>query len=233
MEVRDVLDHTWRLAKPALGLLAALVLFRLILGKRLLDGWPMLLVFIGLLIAGLALFIAGAVGGIVPLGEATGRDLGLLKHKALIVCAACAIGYVSTLLEPGLRVLAAQVEETSVGAIPQRRLVTVVAIGFAIGMGVGIAKMTWGFPSKPIFIIGLLGLSASMLAVPDYVVGIALDCASAATGPLNIPLLVAFATGLSQVVHGADPVRHGFGLLGMAAIGSTGAVLFLGAVSGR
>jgi hypothetical protein len=66
---------------------------------------------------------------------------------------------------------------------------------------------------------------------PEKMVGIAFDCASATTGPVNIPINVALALGLSRVVEGSDPLLNGFGIVGLSSLGTIIAVLMLGIIT--
>jgi len=228
MLARSIALDLWTLAKPALAIVALLVILRLlVLREPLANGW-MLLAAVLLTIVGLYLFLTGAAFGLIPLSESTGRSLVGLNHKLPVVLFACAVGYLSTLLEPGLRTVARQVEEVSVGTIRQPMLIHAAALGFALGAGLGVVRILFPFSMKIAAAVSLVLLLALVLAAPDHVVGIAFDCASASTGAANIPILLGLAIGLSQVVAGGDPIRHGFGLIALTAYGTTAAVMVLG-----
>ena len=154
-----------------------------------------------------------------------------MDNKIIIAVVAFVIGYLATLVEPALKVLAMEVEEVSVGAIPSTVLVHTVAIGFGVGMCIGVIKIIHGIPTKmlllPILVLAVvLGFFA-----PREFVDIAIDSASATTGPVNIPLNMAIALGLSKVLEHADPLLSGFGIVGLTSMGAVVSVLALGVIS--
>jgi len=184
-----------------------------------------------LIFFGLHLFLRGISASLLPLGDAVGRNLVVMDNKIIIAVVAFVIGYLATLVEPALKVLAMEVEEVSVGAIPSTVLVHTVAIGFGVGMCIGVIKIIHGIPTKmlllPILVLAVvLGFFA-----PREFVDIAIDSASATTGPVNIPLNMAIALGLSKVLEHADPLLSGFGIVGLTSMGAVVSVLALGVIS--
>ncbi|MDF7806056.1 DUF1538 family protein [Pontiellaceae bacterium B12219] len=204
----------------------------LFLRQPLREGWTLAGAMV-LTVLGLYLFLAGISGSLIPLTEQTGRDLASVRYKIPVVIFACTVGYLATLLEPGLRALALQVEELSVGAIRKPAIIHASAIGFSLGTGLGVVRIISPFSMKTAVLIGLSILLLLVLIAPSHIVGIAFDSASATTGPVNIPILLGIAIGLSQSVSGADPIRHGFGLIALTAFCTTAAVLVMGTAGER
>ena len=64
--------------------------------------------------------------------------------------------------------------------------------------------------------------------VPKEFVSIAMDSASATTGPVNIPLNMAIAVGLAKSLENVDPLTSGFGIIGLTSIGAVISVMVLG-----
>ncbi len=129
-----------------------------------------------------------------PLGDSVGQNLVVLERKWTIVLVAFVIGYFGTLVEPALKALALEVEEISVGAIPHRVLIHAVAIGFGLGgMAIGIFKILNDISYIKIIVPLLTLIIILSLLAPDEFVAIAMDSASATTGPVNIPLNMALA----------------------------------------
>ncbi len=58
-----------------------------------------------------------------------------------------------------------------------------------------------------------------------------MDCASATTGPVNIPINMALAIGLANVLEVTDPLLAGFGIVGLTSMGTIVSVLSLGMLS--
>ncbi len=130
------------------------------------------------------------------------------------------IGYLATLAEPALHALAMEAEEISVGALPKQVLIQAVAIGFGTGMALGIAKILFQISSTTIIIpLVFITIILTYFAPEGIVGGIAFDSASATTGPINIPINMAVAIGLSRVLASTDPLSAGFGLVGLTSLG--------------
>lgn len=233
MQLRSIVVDLWGLAKPMLVIVGVLLAVRILILRNTTTHWWGLLAAIAITIIGLYLFLAGVSSSLIPLSESSGRGLVALRYKFPVVLFACAIGYLATLLEPGLRVLALQVDTVSIGALRRTVVIHTAALGFALGAGVGVLRILSPFSMKAAAIVALLLLLVLVLIAPEHIVGIAFDCASATTGPANIPILLGLAIGLAQVVPGADPIRHGFGLIALTAYGTTTAVLILGILEAR
>lgn len=228
MKGAEILRQLWSVGWPLFALAAILISLRTWLLRGTPHDWKGLAVAIPVAVVSLSLFLAATVGGLVPLGETVGRGLVSLGNRPAMVVLVFVIGYLATLVEPALRVLAAEVEEVTVGGMPRNVLVHVVAFGFAAGMSLGVLKILLPLSMKAILVPGCLLVLLLIVLAPERTVGIALDCASATTGPVNIPLNMALAIGLSKIVAGADPLTHGFGLIGLTSCGAVVSVLVFG-----
>ena len=69
---------------------------------------------------------------LLPIGDSVGSNLVILERKWIIVIIGFVIGYFATLVEPALKALALEVEEISIGAIPNKVLIHAVAIDLAL-----------------------------------------------------------------------------------------------------
>ena len=177
---------------------------------------------------GLHIFLKGTGMSLIPLGDSVGRNLYVLDKRWLIVVVGFIIGYFGTLVEPALRILALEVEEISIGAINHNLLIHGVAAGFGLGMGIGLYRIMANIPYIKIIVPLLLIVIVLAYFAPDPYSSIAMDSASATTGPVNIPLNMALAIGLASVIESADPLLSGFGIIGLTSIGAMISVLILG-----
>lgn len=137
------------------------------------------------------------------------------------------LGYFGTLVEPALRTLALQVEELSVGVISRRLLINGVAIGFGLGMGLGLWRLMSGVSYIKVLLPLLATVGLFACITPQPFAAVALDAASATTGPVNIPVNMAIALGLAGSIAGVDPLLAGFGLVGLTSLGSMIATMVL------
>ncbi|MCK9444796.1 MAG: DUF1538 domain-containing protein [Tissierellaceae bacterium] len=222
------LGGLWDTMKSILPLTALLAAFQLLVLKKPIGNVKEFVMGFVMAVLGLHFFLVGANMSLIPLGESVGNNLVIVEKKWLIVLVTFVIGYFGTLVEPALRVLALQVEEVSVGAIPHKLLIHAVAIGFGLGMGIGIFKILMNIPYIKIIVPLLIIVLTLAFFAPEPFGSIAMDSASATTGPVNIPLNMLLAVGLASIIEGADPLLSGFGIVGLTSIGAMISVLTLG-----
>ncbi len=211
-----------------LPLTAILALFQLFILRKPIENIKGFGIGFLLSVFGLHFFLKGVSMSLFPLGDSVGRNLVVLERKWLIVVVAFAIGYLGTLVEPALKALALEVEEISIGAIPHRVLIHAVAVGFGTGMGIGIFKILNDISYIKIIVPLLVTIIVLSFLAPEEFVAIAMDSASATTGPVNIPLNMTLAIGLTKIIESADPLLSGFGIVGLTSIGAMISVLTLG-----
>lgn len=224
----EVLKAVWDTAKNVLPIVLFLCVFQLFILRKPIQEIKSLALGTLLSIAGLHLFLKGVSLSLIPLGDSVGKNLVYMNNKCLMAIFAFMVGYFATLVEPGLRALALEVEEISTGAIPVKILINAVAIGFGLGMSIGIVKILNNIPTKNILFPILLVAIALGYFAPREFVDIAIDSASATTGPVNIPLNMAIALGLSKILETSDPLLNGFGIIGLTSMGAVISVLVLG-----
>lgn len=231
MKQIEGLNALWGTAKSVIPIAVFLILFQIIFLKKPIENWKYFMSGFVLSIFGLHFFLKGVSMSLLPLGDSVGRELVVLDHKWAIILFAFVLGYFGTLVEPALKTLALEVEEISVGAIPHKVLVNAVAIGFGFGMALGIFKILNGVPNTKIIIPLLLAILILTFFASEEFVAIAMDSASSTTGPVNIPLNMAVALGLSKIVENSDPLLNGFGIIGLTSLGAVISVLILGILS--
>ncbi len=182
-------------------------------------------------VLGLFLFLQGAGMSLIPSAEDVGASLVRLNRPLIIAVAFC-IGFVATLVEPALASVTAEAENVSVGVLTSRFLLIVTALGFAVGMALGVAKIVYN-----INVIYILAPTLLLLAVIAWfssrtMGGLAFDCAAATTGPVNIPVNMALALGLARGVEGVDPLTAGFGVVGLTVLYAAMSIMGFGILRG-
>lgn len=228
MKIIETLAPLWETLKGILPLTAIMALFQVVILKKPIDNIKEFGMGFIFAVIGLHLFLKGTNMSLIPLGDSVGRNLYVLDKKWLIILIGFIIGYFGTLVEPALRTLALEVEELSAGAIPNRVLIHGVAAGFGLGMGIGLFKIISNISYIKIVVPLLLLVMVLMFFAPEPYGSIAMDSASATTGPVNIPLNMALAIGLASIIETADPLLSGFGIVGLTSIGAMVSVLILG-----
>lgn len=222
------LSSLWETASSIIPLTAILALFQILVLKKPLHNVKEFSIGFLLSVFGLHLFLKGTTLSLIPLGDSVGRNLVIIERRWLILIIAFIIGYAATLVEPGLKALALEVEELSQGAIPHKVLIHGVAFGFGTGMAIGMIKILLNIPYMKVLVPLLLIILVLSFFAPEPFDSIAFDAASATTGPVNIPINMALAVGLASVIEGVDPLLSGFGIVGLTSIGSMISVMILG-----
>lgn len=208
-----------------------LILFQVFFLKRPIGNTKNFVVGIICTAVGLHLFLRGIYLSLMPLGENIGRGLLNIDHKWMIVFFGFVLGYAATIAEPALRTVAFGIEEISAGSIRSNMLIQFVAFGFASGMAIGILKVMGNISNAKIIAPLLVIIVILMYFAPDNFLGIALDAASAAAGPVNIPISMTLAVGIASAVSGSDPLANGFGIVALTSLGTITSVLSLGVLS--
>lgn len=224
----EILSPLWETMKGILPLTVIMAIFQIIILRKPIENVKEFGIGIILAVIGLHLFLKGTNMSLIPLGDSVGRNLYVLNNKWLIVLVGFIIGYFGTLVEPALKTLALEVEELSVGAIPHKVLLHGVAAGFGLGMAIGLFKIISNVPYVKIIAPLLILVIILAFLAPEPYPSIAMDSASATTGPVNIPLNMALAIGLASIIESADPLLSGFGIIGLTSIGAMVSVLILG-----
>ena len=134
MKFLETLKPLWETTKSVIPIVAFMLAFQLLVLKKAIDAPKQIIGGLILSILGLHFFLKGISFSLLSLGDSIGRDLVLLDNKYIIVGFAFILGYFATLVEPALKTLALEVEEVSIGAIPNKTLIHAVAIGFGTGM---------------------------------------------------------------------------------------------------
>lgn len=208
-----------------------LIFFQVFFLKKPIENVKTFVFGIILTTVGLHFFLSGMSISLIPLGESVGRKLLDIDHKWIIVLFGFVLGYFATLAEPALRTLAFGVEEISVGSIRSNMLIQFVAFGFASGMAIGILKVMGDISNAKVILPFLAVIAVLMYFTPDNFLAIALDTASAATGPINIPISMTLAIGISSAVTGSDPLANGFGIVALTSLGTITSVLSFGVLT--
>ncbi|MCW3491169.1 DUF1538 domain-containing protein [Dethiobacter alkaliphilus] len=182
--------------------------------------------------AGLILFLLGVQLGMLPVGEHIGAALPSTGKVWLVVFFGLLLGFVVTVAEPDVRVLATQVDLVSAGAVSKNMLIYTVALGVAIFVGLAMLRTFLGIPLQYLLVGGYLVVFALAAFTPAHFVPISFDAGGVTTGPMTVPFILALGVGVASVLRGKSASSDGFGLVALASIGPILAVLLLGVFYG-
>ena len=187
-----------------------------------------------LLIIGLSIFLLGADIGMIPVGQHVGSALTKKKNLFLMLGLGFVIGFVITIAEPDVQVLATQVTSVD-SSIPRTPLIMMIAVGVGLFVALGLARIVFQIPLRWILIGSYLVLFAVAACTSPEFVGIGFDAGGATTGPMTVPFIMALGLGVASVKKHGDSEKSqddSFGLVGIASVGPIMAVLVMGLISG-
>ena len=184
-----------------------------------------------MVIAGLTLFLIGIDIGIIPIGERSGAALTSKKNLKLLLSVSFLIGFMITIAEPDVQVLAGQIGNLSAN-VNKWTLVIMIALGVGFFVTLGLCRTVLSLKRRRVLIISYLFLFALAYFCPDYLQGAAFDAGGATTGPMTVPFIMALGMGVASVRAGKNSRDNDsqFGLTGIASIGPIAAVCLYGII---
>ncbi|MBQ4068624.1 MAG: DUF1538 domain-containing protein [Lachnospiraceae bacterium] len=177
----------------------------------------------GLLIIGMLLFNVGVELSMTPMGEKAGSIITKSKKVLIIVAISFIMGFIITISEPDLQVLAAQVP-----SVPDLTLIFAVAFGVAIFLVLAILRMLVGVSLSYILVVLYTIIFTLVFFVPRDFLSVAFDSGGVTTGPMTVPFIMAFGIGISAIRSDRRASDDSFGLVSMCSVGPILAVLILG-----
>lgn len=178
---------------------------------KLLKGLAMSLV-------GLIFFLQGVKVGFLPAGTKMGEILGTFSHPWILVPIGFSLGFVATIAEPAVRILSLEVEKASSGAIRAKVILLVLALGVALFVALGMARILYGIPVHSFIIPGYLIAIIMLKFTNATFIAIAFDAGGVATGPMTVTFVMAMAVGVATVMEHRSPILDGFGLIALVAL---------------
>lgn len=180
-----------------------------------------------LLICGMMFLTHGADLATVAMGERMGSGVTRTRKLWLIILLAFVLGFIITISEPGLQVLASQVP-----AVPNIALILTVAVGVGVFLAAALLRMLLGIPLSVVLFVLYGAAMILALFVPTSFLGVAFDSGGVATGPVSVPFIMAFGIGVASVRTDRNAADDSFGLVALCTIGPVLAVLILGILFG-
>ena len=176
-----------------------------------------------LIVVGIMFFTLGAEMSMTPMGERVGAVLTRSRKLPVILGVGFLLGFLITISEPDLQVLANQVP-----SIPNQTLIFSVAAGVGLFLTVAFLRMLLGVALPPL-LVAFYGIVFVLAAfVPREFLAVAFDSGGVTTGPMTVPFIMALGVGVSAIRGDRHAADDSFGLVAMCSIGPILAVLILG-----
>ncbi len=173
-----------------------------------------------LLIVGMMFFTLGAEMSMTPMGERIGTRIAQSKRLPVIIGLCFVLGFIITISEPDLQVLAGQVPSVS-----NMTLILAVAVGVGIFLVAAVLRMLFSKPLSYMLLIFYPVVFILTFFVSKDFLAIAFDSGGVTTGPMTVPFIMALGTGLASR-QGKD--EDNFGMVAVCSVGPILAVMILG-----
>lgn len=210
--------------KEALSAVVPIALFVLFLGFTIVpkpvDVALLFIIGAAFIVVGLAVFTLGAELAMTPMGDALGTMATKKRNLILLAILGIVSGFIITIAEPGLIVLAEQAID-----IPTLTLIIAVAAGVGVFLAIGLIRTALNMHSRPILLVayGIL-FALACFASADFL-PLAFDAGGATTGAMTVPFILALGVAVARKSGGGR--SNSFGLIAICSIGPIIAVLIL------
>ena len=178
-----------------------------------------------MLIVGMLFFSIGAEMAMTPMGERVGTTMTKSRKLLVMIVVSFALGFVITISEPDLQVLAQQVP-----SIPNLILIVAVAVGVGLFLVFALLRMLLRVPLPPMLLLFYAVVFAVAAFVPKDFLAVAFDSGGVTTGPMTVPFIMAFGIGISAIRNDKHAAEDSFGLVSLCSVGPIIAVLILGMI---
>lgn len=178
-----------------------------------------------LLVVGMMFFTLGAELAMTPMGERVGASLTQTRRVGVILALAFLLGFIITVSEPDLQVLANQVQ-----SVPNAVLIATVAVGVGLFLCIAVLRMLFSVPLNQMLVAFYIVTFILAAFVPREFLAVAFDSGGVTTGPMTVPFIMAFGVGVSAIRSDKHAANDSFGLVALCSIGPILAVLILGLI---
>ena len=215
--------------RDLLPIILVIALFQLAVLRQPFPDLLEMLMGVGLVVAGLMLFVQGLEMGLFPIGEAMALAFARKGSLFWLLIFGFALGFSTTVAEPALIAItqeaaevAAQANIIALGENARTsyalglRLTVAASVGLAIS--IGIIRILLGWPIHYLIIGGYLIVILMTVIAPKEIVGIAYDSGGVTTSTVTVPLVAALGVGLASSIRGRNPLVDGFGLIAFASL---------------
>ena len=180
-----------------------------------------------MIVFGMALFSLGAEMSMTPMGEYVGAQMTKSKKILLIIFLSFVVGFMITMSEPDLQILAQYAP-----SIPKNFIIYSVSAGVGAFLVVAMLRIIFGIKLKYL----LMGFYAVVFALAFFVDSdfwaIAFDSGGVTTGPMTVPFIMALGVGVASIRYDSKGGGDSFGLVALCSVGPIAAVLILGLIMG-
>ncbi len=185
-----------------------------------------------IIIVGLGLFLVGTEIGVYKMGEVMGSNAVKANNRLLVFLLGVLFGFVISIAEADLLILANQVSAVTNGLLPPFLIVGVVSLGVGIMIGLGFLRILLDKSMSNMFIIFYLIIFGLFFFVSEEFQAISFDASGATTGAMTTPFILALGMGVSKMKASNKREEDSFGLVGAASAGAIWPVMLMSLIMG-
>ena len=175
-----------------------------------------------MLVFGMGLFTLGTDMAMTPIGEHAGTAITKSRKLWVVIAIAFVMGFLVTLAEPDLQVLAEQVP-----GVPNSALVCAVAVGVGVFLVIALIRILFGVKMWVLLLASYVLVFGLSFFVPDSFLAVAFDSGGVTTGPMTVPFILALGVGVSAIRNDRDADNDSFGLVALCSVGPILVVMVL------
>ena len=175
-----------------------------------------------LLVVGMMFFSLGAELAMSPMGERVGACITKTRRVGIMLTLGFLLGFLITISEPDLQVLANQVQD-----VPNMVLIVTVAVGVGLFLCFAMLRMLLSVPLNTMLVGFYIVVFVLAMFVPKDFLAVAFDSGGVTTGPMTVPFIMAMGVGVSAIRSDKHSANDSFGLVALCSIGPILAVLIL------
>lgn len=185
------------------------------------------------IITGLSIFLIGVDKGITPIGSLMGEAITKTNKIILVSAAGLILGFLISIAEPDLHILAGQVDFVTGGMLSKYTIVAVVSIGIAVFLTLGLIRIVYNVPLyKLLTFLYLIVFALAAFTSPEFL-AISFDASGATTGALTVPFVLALALGVSELKKDSKASeKDSFGLVAITSVGAIISVMVMNIIAG-
>ena len=150
-----------------------------------------------LILVGMMFFTTGAETAMTPMGERIGTAMTKTKKLGVVITLSFLLGFIITVSEPDLQVLASQVP-----SVPNLILILSVACGVGVFLVVSLLRMLFSIALPPLLVGCYAVVFLLAFFVPPEFLAVAFDSGGVTTGPMTAAFLLPLAQGACTAVGG-------------------------------
>ncbi|MFI9654903.1 DUF1538 domain-containing protein [Guyparkeria sp. GHLCS8-2] len=211
----NTLLHAGRNLLPIVLVVAAFQLFVL---QSVPEGLTGILIGLGVVVVGVALFLQGLEMGIFPIGKSLSNAFARRGSLPLLLAFGFSFGFAAVIAEPALIAVAEQAQTISQGHIDALTLRLIIATSVGVVVALGVLRTLLGLPLHWFMIGGYITVVTVTWFAPAEIVGLAYDSGGVTTNIVTVPLIAAVGMGLAASVSGRNVLSDGFGLVALAVM---------------